>query len=286
MKSSSFALLNRLLAAWLMMASIVSFAADAPPAGQRVFFTGHSFHMFVPPMIAAMAAEAGIKDHKLAGQQGIGGSRVIQHWELADEKNLAKKALNGGEVDVFTMAAHLMIPDQGITNFVDLGLKHNPAMRFLVQGSWFPFDVADPEKRIKDNAERDAMKIADLQAAIDGWRKRMEAQVDDLNKQHGKRCVFLVPVGDAVVKLRAMIVDGKFPGITQQSKLFRDPIGHGQGQVMLLSAYCNFAAIYRISPVGLKYGERSVSDEQNGILQKIAWDTVSVYPYAGIAAGK
>ncbi len=285
MKTFSFAL-NRLLAAWLMTASFVSFAADAPPAGQRVFFTGHSFHMFVPPMIAAMAAEAGIKDHKLAGQQGIGGSSVIQHWDLADEKNLAKKALNGGEVDVFTMAPHLMIPDLGITNFVELGLKQNPNMRFVVQGSWYPWDVPDPAMKIKDNAQRDAMKIADLQAAIDGWRKQMERQVDDLNKLHGKRCVFLVPVGDAVVKLRAMIVDGKFPGITKQSQLFRDPIGHGQGQVMLLAAYCDFVAIYGISPVGLKYGERSVSDEQNAILRKIAWDTVSAYPYAGMAVGK
>ena len=39
-----------------------------------------------------------------------------------------------------------------------------------MQGSWYPFDVAAPEKRIKDNAQRDAMKIEDLQAAIDGWR--------------------------------------------------------------------------------------------------------------------
>ncbi len=276
-----------MLAAWLVLASSFVRAAETKaPAGQRVFFTGHSFHMFVPPMIERLATAAGIQGHKLAGQQGIGGSKVIQHWDLADDKNLAKKALVGGQVDVFTMAPHLMIPDPGITNFVELGLKHNPNMRFVIQGSWYPWDVPDPAKKIADNALRDAMKIEDLQAAIDGWRKQMEAQVDGLNKQHGKRSVFLVPVGDAVVKLRAMIVEGKFPGITKQSQLFRDPIGHGQGHVMLLAAYCDFAAIYGISPVGLKYEERSVSPEQHAILQKIAWDTVSTYPYAGIAAGK
>lgn len=280
--------LNGWLAACLILAaSLSSIAADSPvPAGQRVFFTGHSFHMFVPPMIAKLALAAGIKDHKLAGQQSIGGSRVIQHWALPDEKNLAKKALNGGQVDVFTMAPHLMIPDQGITNFVELGLQHNPAMRFVVQGSWYPWDVPDPAKKIKNNAERDAMKIEDLQAAVDGWRKQMEAQVDELNKQHGKRAVFLVPVGDAVVKLRAMVAAGTFPGVTRQSQLFRDPIGHGQGLVMLLAAYCDFAAIYGVNPQGLKYEERSVSPEQHAILQKIAWDTVASYPYAGIAAGK
>ena len=254
-----------------------------PPAGQRLFYTGHSFHMFVPPLVEQLVKSAGIQGHKQVGAQGIGGSRVIQHWDLADDKNKAKDALKSGEVDVFTMAAHVMIPDDGITKFTELGLKHNPNLRLLVQASWFPFDVPSGPGRITDNAQRDDAKIPDLQAAIDGWRTKLEAQVDDLNKQHGQRAVFIVPVGDAVVKLRAMIVAGKFPGITQQSKLFRDPIGHGQGHEMALAAYCNFAAIYRISPVGLKLAERGVDDEQHAILQRLAWETVSKYPHAGVS---
>ena len=138
------------------------------------------------------------RPNTLVGRQGIGGSKVIQHWDKADAENEAKKALVTGKVDVFTMAPHVMVPDPGITNFVELGLKHNSDMRFLLQASWYPFDVADPEKRIKDNAARDAMKIEDLQAAVDEWRTRLEAQADELNKLHGKRCVFIVPAGDAV----------------------------------------------------------------------------------------
>ena len=264
----------------------IASAEDAKiPAGQRVFYTGHSFHMFVPPQIEQIIKPAGIQGHKLVDTQGIGGSRVIQHWDLADDKNKAKRALTNGEVDVFTMAAHLQLPDEGITKFTELGLKHTPNLRLLVQASWFPFDVPKGAAGyITDNAQRDNAKIADLQTAVEEWRVKLEAQVDDLNKQHGKRAVFIVPVGRAVVNLRAMIADGKFPGITQQSKLFRDPIGHGQGHVMALTSYCNFATIYRMSPVGLKLDERSVNDEQHAILQKIAWETVSKYPYAGIAA--
>ncbi len=265
----------------------IATAEDAKtPAGVRVFYTGHSFHMFVPPAIEQLVKSANIQGHKLAGTQGIGGSRVIQHWDLADDKNKAKSALISGEVDVFTMAAHVMIPDEGITKFTELGLKHNPNLRLLVQASWYPFDVPQGTGRIRENAQRDDAKIVDLQAAVDEWRKKLEAQVDDLNKQHGKRAVFIVPVGDAVVKLRALIVDGKFPGITNQSKLFRDEIGHGQGQVMALTSYCNFSAIYRISPVGLKLEERSVDAAQHAILQQIAWETVSKYSYAGIASEK
>jgi enterochelin esterase-like enzyme len=255
------------------------------PAGLRVFYTGHSFHMFVPPQVEQLVKAAGIQNHKLVGTQGIGGSRVIQHWDLADDKNKAKPALTSGEVDVFTMAAHLAIPDDGITNFTELGLKHNPNLRLLVQASWFPFDVPRGSPGfITDNAQRDNAKIADLQAAVDDWRKKLEAQVEDLNKRHGKKAVFIVPVGDAVVKLRAMVIDGKFPGVTKQSELFTDPIGHCHAHVQALASYCNFAAIYRVSPVGLKIERPGLTDEQHAILQKLAWETVSAYAYSGVSA--
>ncbi len=261
----------------------VAEVAQTPP-GLRVFYTGHSFHMFVPQRIEQLVKAAGIQGHKLAGQQGIGGSRVIQHWDLADDMNKAKPALTSGEVDVFTMAPHVMIPDEGITKFTELGLKHNPNLRLLLQASWYPHDVPVGEKRITDNAQRDDAKIEDLQAPVDEWRKKLEAQADDLNKLHGQLAVFIVPVGDAVVKLRGMIVDGNFPGVATQSKLFRDPIGHGQGHVMALTAYCNFVAIYHVSPEGLKLDERGVDDAQHAILQKLAWETVSKYSHAGVDA--
>lgn len=261
-------------------------AKSAPPIGQRIFYTGHSFHMFVPKMIEAMVPLAKIEGHKLVGQQGIGGSKVIQHWDYPVDKNTAKPALQTGEVDVFTMAPHLMIPDPGIDNFVELGLKHNPNLRFLLQASWYPYDVPPTaEGFVRDLSIRDSAKIPALQAPIDEWRTKLEAQADALNKKYEKQAVFIVPVGDAVVKLRALVAEGKFPGITKQSQLFRDPIGHGNGHVMALTAYCNYAAIYRVSPAGLPAKlDRSVDEEQNAILQRIAWETVSKYSYAGIAA--
>jgi hypothetical protein len=273
-----------------VLALVVSAAAaeDAKPLsrGQRVFYTGHSFHMFVPRHVEQLVKAAGIPGHQLVGQQGIGGSRVIQHWDLADDQNKAKAALKTGQVDVFTMAAHVAIPDEGITNFVKLGLEHNPKMRFLVQASWFPYDVPDPAKRVKDNAQRDQARIADLQAAIDEWRKKLEGQVDDLNRQHGKRIVDIVPAGDAVVKLRALAVEGKFPGVTKQSELFRDPIGHGFAHVQALVSYCNFVAIYKLNPQGLKVSFEGIDEAQQPILQGIAWETVTKYPYAGVGEAK
>ncbi len=284
--SNMLRIASLLLATSLVFAGLLPAAEpSAPPVGLRVFYTGHSFHMFVPPRVEQLVKVAKIDGHKLVGMQGIGGSRVIQHWELADDKNRAKPALASGEVDVFTMAAHLAIPDDGITKFTELGLAHNPKLRLLVQGSWYPFDVADPARRIKDNAQRNDMKIEELQAPIEEWRKKLEAQVDDLNQKHGRKAVFIVPVGDAVVKLRAMVVDGKFPGVKTQADLFTDPIGHAAAPVQALAAYCNYVAIYRSSPVGLAVpAGGGLDDKQHAILQQLAWDIVSNYPHAGVSA--
>lgn len=270
---------------WALLVASFPAAADEPqkpPAGLRVFYTGHSFHMFVPRRVEQLVKAAGVEGHALAGTQSIGGSRVIQHWNLADDRNKAKSALGSGKVDVFTMAAHVNIPDEGITNFTELGLKHNPQLRLLVQASWYPFDVAAPEKRIRQNAQRDDMKIADLQEAVDHWRTQLEAQADELNKKHERQAVFIVPVGDAVVQLRALVVAGKYPGVKSQSQLFTDPIGHAGAHVQTLAAYCNFAAIYRTSPLGLKAASNDLNESQQAILQKLAWETVSNYPHSGV----
>lgn len=257
---------------------------NAPPAGLRVFYTGHSFHMFVHPRIEQLVRSAKIEGHKLAGTQGIGGSKVIQHWDLEDGKNKAKPALESGQVDVFTMAPHLMVPDDGITKFTELGLKCNPNLRLLLQCSWYPFDGPPPDKRIRDNKQRDDAKVEDLQAAVDDWRKKLEAQADELNRQHGKQALFIVPVGDAVVKLRGLVAAGNYPGVKKQSELFTDPIGHGGPHIQALASYCNFAAIYRITPEGLTMVVPGMDEGQHAILQRIAWETVSGYPYAGVAA--
>jgi hypothetical protein len=108
--------------------------------------------------------------------------------------------------------------------------------------------------------------------------------VDKLNEKFGKRVVFLVPVGDATLKLRAMVLEGNYPGVAKQSELWSDAMPHAGVHVMALSGYCHFAAIYRTSPVGLKIDRfKELTDEQHAILQRIAWETVSKYPYARVS---
>lgn len=262
--------------------------ADAPPVkGQRVFICGHSFHMPVAGMLNEVAKSAGIKDHRLAGSQGIGGSRVIQHWDLADEKNKLKPALRAGTVDVLTLSPHRAMPDEGIDKFTALALEFNPNIRILVQGSWPAFDFAN-QGSFK-NLDRDDAKIDVLRKNYEPYYQKLLDQAKSLNSKYQKTCVYVVPVGQAVITLREKLVEGKVPGFTKQSELFRDPIGHGKPPIYLLATYCHFAVIYGRSPVGLPVPaslkgkvEPGTEEGLNRLLQEIAWDTVTSLPMTGL----
>jgi hypothetical protein len=258
--------------------------ADAPVSTLRVFYTGHSFHMFVPARMAQLTKTAGVKEYQQAGSQGLGGSRVQQHWDLPEEKNQARKILEKAGADVFTMAPNVKMPDEGIDRFAELGLKHNPKLRLLVQESWVPGDSLD--KRITNNTQRDETDLAKLRADQEKWRGQMEAQAKAINQKAGREAVLVVPVGDAVVTLRELIAAGKAPGLAKQSDLFTDTIGHGKAPILVLTAYCNFACITGRSPVGLKVSEPGISEELNSLLQRIAWETVTAYPMSGVKAAK
>ena len=173
--------------------------AAAPPKGERVLITAHSFHIFVAPRLAPLAQAAGIEGHKLVAAQMIGGSKVIQHWNLPDDKQKAKPLLAAGEVDVMTMSPHIYLPDEGIDRFVELGAKHNSKMRFLVQHSWMPWDGWEGTDKIAKNEDRDTRSLDIVRAANLKWRTTLEAQIAGLNKGLGREAICIIPVGDAVI---------------------------------------------------------------------------------------
>src|SRR5436190_15891065 len=105
--------------------------ADPITKGQRVYTCGHSFHVWVPGIVADLAKKAEIPDHVQVGLSSIGGSKVIQHWNVADDKFKSKEALTSGKVDVLTLSP-IYFPDAGIENFTKLALEHNPNIRILI----------------------------------------------------------------------------------------------------------------------------------------------------------
>lgn len=260
--------------------------------GQRVFTCGHSFHIFVPPILEDLAKKAGIKGHQIAGRSGIGGSQVIRHWEVPGDRFKSKETLSKGEVDVLTLSP-IHLPDAGIEKFATLAVKHNPDIRITVQEFWLPFDLYDPTftKRPKQ-VDHDAPTIAELRKMHEPYFKSIDDHVKELNGRFKKDVLFVVPVGQAVIALREKILAGEAPGLTKQSDLFTDAIGHAKTPLMVLNAYCHFAVIYRRSPVGLplpavlaRPGVEKV-EKLNRLLQELAWDAVTRHPLSGVTAAK
>jgi hypothetical protein len=267
--------------------------AASAPKGQRVFFAAHSLMWYVPTPLGELAEAAKIKDHKLVGVQSLGASRTLQHWNLAGDKNKAKQALNKGAVDVLVMSP-IQFPDEGIDNFVKLGLEHNPNMRFTVQISWGGWD-ADPQTFPKGATQKvDRNKTPEeLNKIHEANIKAAEAQADEINKRVGKKVLYLVPSAQASIALRAKIHNKEMPGLTSQAELFRDAISHPAPPLEALNTYLHLAAICGQSPVGLpmpgllKNAKKEAWDDKfNRTLQEIAWETVSNYPYSGVKAEK
>ena len=277
----------RLLLAFLVLGVARGEETAPPPVGLKVLTAGHSFHVWMPPLVADMAKAAGIQGHEQLAISSIGGSKVIQHWDLPPERNKAKPVLLAGRADLFTMAP-TFLPDPGIENFVRLGLEHNPRLRFTLQQNWVPYE--DPELWLQPvkprTLDRDTLTLPQLRAKHDPYFKLIEDHVRDLNQRIPAAKIAVVPCGEAVLALRAKVIQGAAPGVRTQNELFTDVLGHPGPQIRVLSAYCHFAVLYRRSPVGLpvpgQLAKLPEAAKLNRLLQEIAWQVVVAHPLSGV----
>jgi hypothetical protein len=281
---------NRFAAAVLLLAFLIApaWAQQTAPKGVSVFSAGHSFHYFMPPILADIAKKAEIKEHRQLGLSAIGGSRVYQHWNVAEDKNKAKEKLKAGEVDVFTMSP-IYLPDDGIENFVKLGVENNPKIRILVQENWLPWDHYDVKfKAPKDKVDHNAPTADSLHKMHEPYFKSFDEHVQALNKKYDTKAVRIAPVGQAVIALREKIIAGKAPGLKEQNDLFTDAVGHAQPPLAVLVAYVYYAQIYERSPVGLPIpaalAKAPEAEKLNRLLQEVAWSAVTQHPLSGVKA--
>ena len=263
----------------------------APPitTGQRVFTCGHSFHVWVPDILTDLCKKAEIPNHVQIGLSSIGGSRIIQHWDIPEKNNQAKAALRTGKIDVLTLSP-IFLPDPGIENFTRLALKHNQDIRILVQPIWLRADIYEPTTRWPEKVDHNAITGEELRKRHDVYFKVMDEHIRDLNKKLGKTVLYIVPAPQAIIALREKIIAGQAPGLKVQEDLFTDGTGHGKPPLMALVGYCNFAVMYRRSPVGLpvpailKQARLGDQEEKlNRLLQELAWEAVLRHPLSGVS---
>ena len=215
-----FVFLNFLL---LVMATETTAPAVAPiTQGQRIFYTGHSFHEFVPPILQNIADDAGIVGQENLGLSFIGGSRVIQHWDVPDATNQAKAALRTGRVDVLTVAP-IFMPDDGMEKFAALAIEMNPTVRITVQEDWLWRDTFEPIGNLQTprTFDYDAMTGAKLLTIHAPVFNSIDDTVAALNQKFGKNVLCIVPAGQAVIALRERIRTGKAGGLRTQTEVSR-----------------------------------------------------------------
>lgn len=262
--------------------------AEPITKGLRVFTCGHSFHVWVPGIVADLCKSAGILDHVQLGVSSIGGSRVIQHWDIAPEKNKAKDAIKTGTVDVLTLSP-IFLPDPGIENFTSLALKHNKDVRVVVQPIWLRWDIYEPTTKRPAKVDHNAITGEELRKRHEVHFQKMDQHIRELNQKYGKTVLSVAPAPQAVIALREKIIAGQAPGLKVQEDLFTDELGHGKPPLMALVAYCDYAVIYRRSPIGLpvpailkkaKLGDQEES--LNRLLQELAWNAVLQHPLSGV----
>jgi hypothetical protein len=190
------------------------------------------------------------------------------------------------------------MPDQGVENFVMLGIQNKPEMRFFVQNNWAGFNNDGQKARQSMQLMMsgqlktwDQSTEEDLKTLNTECENAFEAQVKQINERLGRQVIFIIPTSQANTVLRTAIIRKEFPGLEKQSQLFADQIGHPTPVLWTLNSYIHFATIYGKSPVGLpapamlKRANNPKFDEDfNKRLQELAWKTVTEYPLSGVKA--
>jgi len=232
---------------------------------------------------------------------GITGHRKNRPAETVESLT---PLLENGEIDAYVWCHSSGGPVIGklLPVLLELGPQHNPHFHGIyVQVPWLVHDGRDDANKFsKTNDEYNQTNLAEMQIKLEKVRMEHEIWADAINAKAGKRIVFLVPLGDAMLEVRKMIAAGKFPGVTKQSGkisdasnapgqlpssvLAGDNMPHPGDLARLLGNYMHFAAIYGMSPEGLPWENGyGFNAEQNKILEKLAWDMISRYPYAAIS---
>jgi hypothetical protein len=270
--------------------------AAAVPAGLKIVYASHSLMWDVPAPLTEEVNAFGIKDHEILVVQRNGFSTTLQMWNGGAQ---SKAALETGKADIF-ITSPMEMPDAGVDNFVEFGLKANPKTKFYVQNNWAGFNMDGNLAHSamgRGGKQWDQSTETDLKTLNTVCEKAFEDQIDKINEKYrkdekiGHDVIWIIPTSQANTELRMEIIKKQFAGLDKQSDLFLDTIGHPKPPLVALNVYLHFATIYQTSPVGLpipaqlsRANNPKFDADFNKRLQELAWKTVTEYKYSGVKA--
>jgi hypothetical protein len=262
--------------------------------GLRVVMTGHSWVAPGRSTLLKIAAAAGLDGHRQRHHTSGGGTgaanaiwlKEFGKWQEGQPPSpILVPAIATGKWDVMTWGSYYEDKSEYYTQWIDLCLKYNPEMTFLIQDGWPRFS---PDYKEKEPAEiRGQLNARLTEFQKDFYRPGYES----LNEKYPGK-VRIIPASLAVVDLINRFYDGKVPDLdcvdekTSGGKkgVYRDG-GHlsKTSGVEHLVGYLYYGMLYGKSPELIEgYQPQGVPTALDSLLREIAWKAIVESPLAAV----
>jgi hypothetical protein len=260
--------------------------------GVRLLMTGHSFVAPATRTLPALAAAAGFDGHRQrfhtsGGSTGSANAIWLTEFGKFKDKPAAPilpPAIATGQWDVLSWGAFYHDTPECYSQWIDVCLKKNPQMVFLIQDGWpqYPREVPADDK---------GLLLSVIEAELALGRKELFAPLyEGLNARYPGK-VHIIPAADAVVEMVKHYFAGELPDLDCLSEhlggkrgIYRDG-GHlssssGLDQIV---GFCYFAMLYRQSPERVTaYQPKGVDPVTDRFMRRAAWNAVTHSPFSGI----
>jgi hypothetical protein len=168
--------------------------------------------------------------------------------------------------------------------FYRLARQHSPGVQMWLYVQWpgKTFDDRWSQARGEDLAARKLTPAKTWEQAVANHLAYTELVRERMRRDNPGKPIRIVPGGPALARLKREIDAGRVPGITDFfASQFSDDL-HLSAPGRYLIALVHYACIYKESPES-KIGPLTsgLTPAQARIFQRVAWDTVKNYPYAG-----
>jgi hypothetical protein len=112
----------------------------------------------------------------------------------------------------------------------------------MVQETWLPTSAEGSEPCVPMGcSNRNGATFEGLGKTMSSierpYHPHLRTQISGINKHLGHNTTTVVPVWEAVLQMRRMILKNQLPGVAKQSSLFMDNLGHPQKPLRDMASY-------------------------------------------------